>query len=44
MDPRRLYASPFTDLDDQGVGGIFSLEDSKVLVQVLTDVESRAAT
>jgi type I restriction enzyme R subunit len=43
MDPRRLYESPFTDLDDQGVGGIFSLEDAKVLVQVLRDVESRAA-
>lgn len=43
MDPRRLYESPFSDLDDQGVGGIFSLEDAKVLVQVLRDVESRAA-
>jgi type I site-specific restriction endonuclease len=42
-DTRRLYESPFTDLEDQGVGGLFALEDSKVLVQVLRDVKSRAA-
>lgn len=43
MDPRRLYESPFTDLDDQGVSGVFPLDDAKVLVQVLKDVQSRAA-
>ena len=43
MDPRRLYESPFTDFDDQGVTGVFSLEDAKLLVQVLKQVEARAA-
>jgi type I restriction enzyme R subunit len=43
MDPRRLYESPFTDLDDQGVSGVFSLDDAKVLVQLLKDVQNRAA-
>jgi type I restriction enzyme R subunit len=43
MNPRRLYESPFTDLDDEGVAGVFSLEDARVLVQVLRDVGSRAA-
>jgi len=43
MDPRRLYESPFTDFDGQGVGGVFSLEDEKLLVQLLRDVEHRAA-
>ena len=29
MDPRRLYESPFTDMDDQGVSGVFHQPTSK---------------
>jgi len=43
MDPRRLYESPFTDFDDQGVTGVFSVDDAKVLVTLLQDVQRRAA-
>lgn len=43
MDPSRLYESPFTDLNAQGVAGLFSLDDARVLIAVLKDVESRAA-
>ena len=43
MDPRRLYESPFTDFDDQGVNGVFSSDDAIVLVALLRDVRSRAA-
>ena len=43
MDPRRLYESPFTDLDDQGVSGLFPTADVKALVQVLHEVSARAA-
>jgi type I restriction enzyme R subunit len=43
MDPRRLYESPFTDFDDQGVGGIFPPAEVKQLVQILGTVKSRAA-
>ena len=43
MDPRRLYESPFTDFAEQGVTGVFSLDDAKVLVQLLKEVQSRAA-
>ena len=43
MDPALLYQSPFTDFDDQGAAGVFSLEDAKVLVQLLKDVEQRVA-
>ncbi|TYB83475.1 DEAD/DEAH box helicase family protein [Maritimibacter fusiformis] len=43
MDPRRLYESPFTDFDDQGVNGVFELGDVKALVKVINDVKSRAA-
>jgi type I restriction enzyme R subunit len=43
MDPRRLYESPFTDLDDQGVSGVFEAGQVKELVNVLKDVKARAA-
>jgi type I restriction enzyme R subunit len=43
MDPRRLYESPYTDFAEQGVTGVFSLDDAKVLVQLLRDVQKRAA-
>lgn len=43
MDPRRLYESPFTDLDDQGVSGIFDPDQVKELVTILNDVKARAA-
>jgi type I restriction enzyme R subunit len=41
--PRLLYESPFTDIDPLGVAGLF--EDGEVvqLLQILRDVEGRAA-
>lgn len=38
-----VYESPFTDIDDQGVNGIFELSVVKELVKVINDVKSRAA-
>lgn len=43
MDPRRLYESPFTDFDDQGVNGVFELGDVKEIVKLINDVRARAA-
>lgn len=43
LDPRRLYESPFTDIDDQGVSGVFELGDVKELVNMINDVKARAA-
>jgi type I restriction enzyme R subunit len=43
MDPRLLYASPFTDLDPLGVAGMFSDAEVYELVRVLREVEGRAA-
>jgi type I restriction enzyme, R subunit len=43
MDPRRLYESPFTDFDDQGVNGVFELDDVKELVKLINEVKARAA-
>ena len=43
MDPRRLYESPFTDIDDQGVSGVFPALDVKLLLETLDDVRAKAA-
>jgi type I restriction enzyme R subunit len=43
MDPRLLYESPFTDLDPLGVAGLFGEGDVVELIQILRDVEKRAA-
>lgn len=43
MDPRRLYESPFTDFDDQGVSGVFPQIDVQQIVEVLNVVRERAA-
>jgi type I restriction enzyme R subunit len=43
MDPRLLYASPFTDLDPLGVAGIFAEGEVVELIQILREVQGRAA-
>ncbi len=43
MDPRRLYESPFTDIADQGVTGVFPQADVHKILQVLKEVRERAA-
>jgi len=42
IDPRVLYESPFTDIDDQGVSGVFEGADVKQLVGLLRQVQARA--
>jgi type I restriction enzyme R subunit len=43
MDPRRLYESPFTDVDDQGVSGVFTPSEVKIIVDTLAQVKAKAA-
>ena len=43
MDPRRLYESPFTDFDDQGISGVFPQTEVQKIVQILADVRGKAA-
>jgi type I restriction enzyme R subunit len=43
MDPKLLYETPFTDFDTNGVEGMFEHPDVIRLVQILRDVEARAA-
>ncbi|MFZ4807584.1 MAG: DEAD/DEAH box helicase family protein [Hyphomicrobiaceae bacterium] len=43
MDPRRLYENPFTDFNDQGVGGLFAPAEVQQLLEILGSVRSKAA-
>jgi type I restriction enzyme R subunit len=43
MDPARLYESPYTDINDQGLDGLFVGEAADELLAVLETVKRRAA-
>jgi type I restriction enzyme R subunit len=43
IDPRLLYESPFTDIDPLGVAGVFKDGEVVQLLQILKDVQGRAA-
>jgi type I restriction enzyme R subunit len=43
MEARRLYESPFTDIDDQGVSGLFQSADVIALIHLLEKVKATAA-
>jgi type I restriction enzyme R subunit len=43
MDARLLYESPFTDIDPLGVAGLFKEGEVTELLQILQDVQGRAA-
>jgi len=42
MEARRLYESPYTDFNPQGVDGVFSSQQVDDLISVLEDVRKRA--
>jgi type I restriction enzyme, R subunit len=43
MDPKLLYETPFTDLDRNGVEGVFEKSDGVRLVQILREIEPKFA-
>jgi type I restriction enzyme R subunit len=43
VDARRLYESPFTDISDGGVSGVFSEAEVREIFSVLSEVKKRAA-
>lgn len=43
MDPRLLYESPFTDMDDMGIEGLFPQDQVVTLIGILEEVKKRAA-
>jgi type I restriction enzyme R subunit len=43
IEPAILYESPFTDINDQGLTGVFSQEDSKLIIEVIGRLSASAA-
>jgi type I restriction enzyme R subunit len=43
IEPRRLYESPFTDIDPLGVAGVFAEHEVAEVVSILDNVRRRAA-
>ena len=43
MEPRLLYESPFTDLNDMGIEGVFKAAEVVQLIGLLKDVQQKAA-
>ncbi len=44
IDPARFYDSPFTDLSDQGISGVFPDEDVQRVVAVVRDLRLAAVS
>jgi type I restriction enzyme R subunit len=42
IDPARFYDSPFTDLNDQGISGIFPAEQVQQIIKVVHDLRTAA--
>lgn len=43
IDPRRFYESPFTDIDDLGINGVFEPAEVKSIVSTLKILDQAAA-
>lgn len=43
MEPKALYESPFTDLNDMGISGVFQEDEISLLIQILTDIRRSVA-
>ena len=42
VDPRRFYESPFTDLDDQGIHGLFPEADIHEIIAIVQRIDQSA--
>jgi type I restriction enzyme, R subunit len=42
MDPKILYESPFTDIDDQGISGVFGKGEVTSLIEIVRAVGRKA--
>lgn len=43
IDPAMFYESPFTDIDDQGIVGVFGVEKAKSIISVVRRLNEAAA-
>jgi type I restriction enzyme R subunit len=43
VDPKSFYESPFTDLDDMGIMGVFSETQSAEIIRLVRETNQTAA-
>ena len=43
VDPASFYESPFTDLDDMGIAGIFDRDQAKEIIQIVRTLNDAVA-
>ena len=43
VEPAAFYESPFTDIDDQGIAGVFNREQAKTIVEIVRTLNDSAA-
>lgn len=43
MEPATFYESPFTDLDDMGIAGIFDREQTSEIIQIVRMLNAAVA-
>lgn len=42
IEKSMLFNKPFTDIDDQGLAGVFSMEDAGVIVKIVDGINRNA--
>ena len=42
IDLARFYESPYTDLSDQGISGVFPQDDVQRIIAVVTEIRLKA--
>ncbi|MDO5647515.1 DEAD/DEAH box helicase family protein [Paracoccus sp. (in: a-proteobacteria)] len=42
IDPKLFYESPFTDIDDMGIAGVFSTDDAQQVISIVRHLNSTA--
>lgn len=42
IEKKLLFNKPFTDIDDQGLAGVFSMEDAGAIVRVIDGINKNA--
>lgn len=43
IDPEMFYESPFTDIDDQGIVGVFGVEKAKEIISIVRRLNAAVA-
>jgi type I restriction enzyme, R subunit len=43
VEPKRFYESPFTDIDDLGIAGVFRKDQAALIIKIVRNLNEAAA-